>query len=293
MRARTWPVLRLVFPAPLDDATTRAPAARRRRLQRVGAGRGRRRRVAVLQRGRRSATPPLDLLAARGWLVAGHARHRGRARRRLGRAIAGQPAGDPRRPDHRRAALGRADSGRAATICWSSKSSRRPASAPDTTSPRGSACGRCRHSICEALACSTSARARACWPWRPSRLGAAEALGIDNDPDAIESAEDTLRRNGLEPAGAVRMELRGLDDPALVPADVRVRQPHRCAAPPAGRARAGAARAGWPRRAQRLHRRRGPLGPRGLRRLRRRGDATTKSSGSLTCCAGAPAPSQA
>jgi len=52
------------------------------------------------------------------------------------------------------------------------------------------------------------------------RLGAAEALGIDNDPDAIESAEDTLRRNGLQAGTAVRMELRGLDDPALRPADV-------------------------------------------------------------------------
>lgn len=63
------------------------------------------------------------------------------------------------------------------------------------------------------------------------RLGAASALGIDNDPDAIESAEDTLRRNGLiggDAAGQdgtpgpapVRMELRHLDDPALVPADV-------------------------------------------------------------------------
>ncbi len=52
-----------------------------------------------------------------------------------------------------------------------------------------------------------------------ARLGAASALGIDNDPDAIESAEDTRRRNG--PAGGrVRLELRGLDDPALEPADV-------------------------------------------------------------------------
>ncbi|AMY11148.1 Ribosomal protein L11 methyltransferase [Luteitalea pratensis] len=52
------------------------------------------------------------------------------------------------------------------------------------------------------------------------RLGAAEALGIDNDPDAIESAEDTLRRNGLEAGAAVRMELRGLDDRALLASDV-------------------------------------------------------------------------
>jgi len=52
------------------------------------------------------------------------------------------------------------------------------------------------------------------------RLGAAEAVGIDNDPDAIESAEDTLRRNGLQEQAAVRMELRGLDDQALRPADV-------------------------------------------------------------------------
>ena len=51
-----------------------------------------------------------------------------------------------------------------------------------------------------------------------ARLGAADVLGIDNDPDAIESAEDTLGRNGA-PSG-VRVELRGLDDAALQPADV-------------------------------------------------------------------------
>jgi ribosomal protein L11 methyltransferase len=52
------------------------------------------------------------------------------------------------------------------------------------------------------------------------RLGAAEAVGIDNDADAIESAEDTLRRNGLQGQANVRMELRGLDDEALAPSDV-------------------------------------------------------------------------
>ncbi|BCS34083.1 ribosomal protein L11 methyltransferase [Luteitalea sp. TBR-22] len=51
------------------------------------------------------------------------------------------------------------------------------------------------------------------------KLGAAEAVGVDNDPDAVEAAEDTLRRNAV-PAGAVRVEVRGLDDPALLPADV-------------------------------------------------------------------------
>ncbi len=51
-----------------------------------------------------------------------------------------------------------------------------------------------------------------------ARLGAASVLAIDNDPDAIESAEDTLRRN--DTTGRVRLELRGLDDPALQPADV-------------------------------------------------------------------------
>ncbi len=50
-------------------------------------------------------------------------------------------------------------------------------------------------------------------------LGARSALGIDNDPDAIESAEDTLGRNRVAD-GRVRLELRGLDDPALQPADV-------------------------------------------------------------------------
>lgn len=50
-----------------------------------------------------------------------------------------------------------------------------------------------------------------------ARLGAREAVGVDNDPDAIESAEDTLRRNAVT---GVRVELRGLDDQALEPADV-------------------------------------------------------------------------
>lgn len=59
-----------------------------------------------------------------------------------------------------------------------------------------------------------------------ARLGAAEAVGVDNDPDAIEAADDTLRRNGLaaapHAAGAatVRVELRGLDDAGLPDADV-------------------------------------------------------------------------
>lgn len=57
-----------------------------------------------------------------------------------------------------------------------------------------------------------------------ARLGAAEALGLDNDPDAIEAAEDTLRRNGLAgesvATGAVRVELRGLDEVGLGVADV-------------------------------------------------------------------------
>lgn len=50
-----------------------------------------------------------------------------------------------------------------------------------------------------------------------AHLGAREAVGIDNDPDAIESAEDTLRRNRVP---GVRVELRALEDPALAPADV-------------------------------------------------------------------------
>jgi ribosomal protein L11 methyltransferase len=59
-----------------------------------------------------------------------------------------------------------------------------------------------------------------------ARLGAAESIGVDNDPDAIESAEDTLRRNGLAGAAGqadgrhVRVALRGLDDGDLQPAEV-------------------------------------------------------------------------
>jgi ribosomal protein L11 methyltransferase len=50
------------------------------------------------------------------------------------------------------------------------------------------------------------------------RLGAAESIGIDNDPDAIDAAEDTLARNGA--GGQLHVQLAGLDDPALRPADV-------------------------------------------------------------------------
>jgi len=56
-----------------------------------------------------------------------------------------------------------------------------------------------------------------------ARLGAAEAVGIDNDPDAIESAMDTLRRNGLDGEDSspnVRVAVMGLDDEHLQPADV-------------------------------------------------------------------------
>lgn len=59
-----------------------------------------------------------------------------------------------------------------------------------------------------------------------ARLGAAESLGVDNDRDAIEAAEDTLRRNGLTgeraaaAAGTVRVELRGLDNLGPGTADV-------------------------------------------------------------------------
>lgn len=56
------------------------------------------------------------------------------------------------------------------------------------------------------------------------KLGAAWALGIDNDPDAIEAAEDTLRRNGMDAdaptPSRVHVECRGLDDATLRPANV-------------------------------------------------------------------------
>ncbi len=120
--------------------------------------------------------------------------------------------------DHRRPALGRAGSATARTICWSSKSSPRPGSAPDTTRPRDSACGRCRNSICVALACSTSARAPACWPWRPyawvqPRRSASTTTRMRSSRPRTRCAATALRGR----QAAVRMELRGLDDPALAP----------------------------------------------------------------------------
>ena len=206
--------------------------------------------------------------------------HRGRPRRRLGRAIAGQPAGDPRWPHRRRPTLGRATPRGAAATCWSSKWSPRPDSGPDTTRPRGSACGRCRNSICVAHACWTSAPAPACSPsppyaWVQPRHSASTTTPMRSSRPRTRCAATAARR---PPS---RMELRGLDDPALLPCGRGVREPHRCAAPPAGRARAGAAGAGRPRRAQRLHRGRGPLGPRRVRRLRRRGDARRRVLGRL------------
>ena len=269
MRARTWPVLRLVFPAPLDDG-------RRERLLldvddcNVSALDEDGDIVSLYFSAAPERDAALDLLASRGWLsqatlATEDVPDEGWAARsqanlpaiRVGRIIVAPPWDLPT-PDAR-------------TICWSSKSSLRPDSGPDTTRPRDSACRRCRHSICEALASSTSARAPVCWPLRPPawaqprRSGSTTTRMRSNRPRTRCAAMAWGQR---EPSAW------SCADSTIQPSRQRtsLRQPHRCPAPAAGCTGAGAARAGWPRGAQRLHRRRSPLGPRDLRCLRRRGD---------------------
>lgn len=48
------------------------------------------------------------------------------------------------------------------------------------------------------------------------RRGAARALGVDPDQDAIDAARDSIRRNGA--GSSVQLRQTGLDDPALRPA---------------------------------------------------------------------------
>ncbi len=49
------------------------------------------------------------------------------------------------------------------------------------------------------------------------RRGARAAIGIDPDPDAIEAAQDSVARND---ASRVALQVTGLDDPTLAPADL-------------------------------------------------------------------------
>ena len=133
-----------------------------------------------------------------------------------------------RRPTCRRSALAGSSSPRPGTCrlqarrrtCWSSKSNPRPDSGPDTTRPRGSACGRCRTSICVAHACSTSAPAPACWPSPPYAWAQPRHSASTTTPMRSSRPRTRCAATGWRREAAVRMELRGLDDQALLPSDV-------------------------------------------------------------------------
>ena len=218
MRARTWPVLRLVFPAPLDDG-------RRDRLLldvddcRVSALDEDGDIVSLYFSAAPERDAALDLLASRGWLsqatlATEDVPDEGWAARsqanlpaiRVGRIIVAPPWDVPT-PDAQDDLLVIEVEPSTGFGTGHHQTTRLCLQALQALDLRGA----------RVLDIGTGSGVLAV---AAARLGAAEALGIDNDPDAIESAEDTLRRNGLGPTGAVRMELRGLDDPALTAADV-------------------------------------------------------------------------
>ena len=218
MRARTWPVLRLVFPGPLDDA-------RHERLLldvddcRVSALDEDGDVVSLFFAAATERDAAVDLLASRGWLAQStltteDVPDEGWAARsqanlpaiRVGRIVVAPPWDVPP-PDTEPGLL----------VIEVEPSTGFGTGHHQTTR----LCLRALQDIdlsgARVLDIGTGSGVLAV---AAVRLGAAEAVGIDNDPDAIESAEDTLRRNGLEAQAAVRMELRGLDDQALRPSDV-------------------------------------------------------------------------
>lgn len=217
MPTRTWPVLRLVFPAPLDDTRQQQllldiDDCGASALDEDGEV------VSLHFNAAADRDAALDLLAARGWLSQAAATtedlpDEGWAARsqanlpavRVGRVIVAPPWDRPA-PD----AVGDAllieiapSTGFGTGHHQSTRLCLRALQSLDLAGRR-------------VLDVGTGSAVLAVAAWQ---LGAAEALGIDNDPDAIEAAEDTLRRNAVPPA-AVRVDVRGLDDAALAPADV-------------------------------------------------------------------------
>jgi ribosomal protein L11 methyltransferase len=218
MSPRTWPVLRLVFPAPLDDD-------RRERLlldvDDCGASAldDADDVVSLYFNAAADRDAALDLLAARGWLTLAtltteDVRDEGWAARsqanlpaiRVG-AVVVAPPWDLPAADQRDGLVLIEVEPSTGFGTGHHQSTRLCLRALQTLDLRG----------VRVLDIGTGSGVLAV---AAVRLGAREALGIDNDPDAIESAEDTLRRNDLRASGPVRMALSGLDDPALVPADV-------------------------------------------------------------------------
>jgi len=242
MRPRTWPVLRLVFPAPLDDdRRTRlwldVDDCSASALDEEGDT------VSLHFDAPATRDAALDLLAARGWpaeaaLSTEDVPDEGWAARsqanlsavRVGRVLVAPPWDVPP-PDQRDDLIVievEPSTGFGTGHHQSTRLCLRALQGIDLHGTR-------------VLDIGTGSGVLAVAAWR---LGAAESIGIDNDPDAIESAEDTLRRNGVlddgsargvpqpgatpEMAGhvrpprlpSVRVHLCGLDDPALQPADV-------------------------------------------------------------------------
>ncbi|WP_239488935.1 50S ribosomal protein L11 methyltransferase [Luteitalea sp. TBR-22] len=217
MSTRTWPVLRLAFAAPLDEARQQqlwldVDDCGASALDEDGDV------VSLHFTAAADRDAALDLLATRGWLAQAaitteDVPDEGWAARsqanlpavRVGRVVVAPPWDLPS-PD----ALGDAllieiepSTGFGTGHHQSTRLCLRALQALDLAGRR-------------VLDVGTGSGVLAVAAWK---LGAAEAVGVDNDPDAVEAAEDTLRRNAV-PAGAVRVEVRGLDDPALLPADV-------------------------------------------------------------------------